>query len=163
MRNSNNLSLILIEAARNGDLGEIERLAQSGANLKFLAPDGSTPMMVAAANGKIEAIEALAGLGADVKTSDQRGNTPLHSAAANGRLEAILVLKKLGADVNAADADGETAISDAESLLTMLTTDKQLAATAPQLISELTAKVVKKAARSSICQSSSSWDSQKRC
>lgn len=96
-------------AAREGDLGAIERYMASGVAVDASDPErGGTPLLWAAASGRAEAIELLVGRGADVNAADPNGGTALHAAAFLGHEKTVDVLVRNGAKVNAANERGET-------------------------------------------------------
>jgi ankyrin repeat protein len=102
----------LVDAARDGDVAEIERQIAAGADPNALVDDW-TPLQRAAANGHIAAIAALLKAGARVDGANSYGCTPLMWAAANGHTAAVDALVAAGADVHRADMYGNTALNDA--------------------------------------------------
>nr|7TBO_A Chain A, D12 LOV2-DARPin fusion [synthetic construct]7TBO_B Chain B, D12 LOV2-DARPin fusion [synthetic construct] len=102
------LILALLEAAKKGQIEEVRRLLELGADANGADGTGTTPLHLAAYSGHLEIVEVLLKHGADVDASDVFGYTPLHLAAYWGHLEIVEVLLKNGADVNAMDSDGMT-------------------------------------------------------
>lgn len=92
-------------ASQAGDLAEMRRLLDGGADVNALDPNGNTPLKYASAEPCLEAIRLLIARGADVNLADNRGFTPLHCAAGHGfyeeALEMVEALIASGADVNA--------------------------------------------------------------
>lgn len=87
------------DAAKKGDLAEIARALDGGADANEIA-GLVTPLYVAAINGHLEAVQLLIARGADVNLSIKFG-TPLHAAAQKGCLACVKLLVEAGADVNA--------------------------------------------------------------
>ncbi|NXY82801.1 GABP2 protein, partial [Alcedo cyanopectus] len=99
----------LLEAARNGEEGEVRKLMAGGApfTTDWL---GTSPLHLAAQYGHYSTAEALlrAGVIRDARTKVDR--TPLHMAAADGHTPIVELLIKHGADVNARDMLQMTAL-----------------------------------------------------
>lgn len=55
----------LIDAARSGDIENINRLVVAGAQLNVKDQKGYTPLIIATYNGQLEATKALIAAGAD--------------------------------------------------------------------------------------------------
>jgi ankyrin repeat protein len=70
----------LMYASRQGALGAATALADAGADLDAVDPDGSSALMFAIINGHYDVAELLAARGADVNVADRTGATPLYSA-----------------------------------------------------------------------------------
>ena len=122
----------LHEAAKAGDVAEINRMVADGADFNELDDDGVTPLRYAAYEGHAAAVDALIGAGVDtdelmgplIIAAEQghvavidtlinagagvNGGEPLHSAASYGHVAAINALIKAGADVNWRDGLGWT-------------------------------------------------------
>jgi ankyrin repeat protein len=99
----------LRDAARSGDVTEIERQIAAGANPNALVGDW-TPLQKAAFGGHIAAIAALLKSGARVDGRDSGGFTPVMWAAHNGHTAAVDALVAAGADVHRANSSGNTAL-----------------------------------------------------
>lgn len=67
-------------AARDGDLELLQRLQNSGADLRWADVDGRTPLHLAAAEGHHPVVAWLLTQGADPSARDRRGTTPLDEA-----------------------------------------------------------------------------------
>jgi hypothetical protein len=101
----------LVDAAKSGDVAEIERQIAAGADPNaFEGTDRSTPLQRAALYGHGAAIAALVKAGAHVDGANSYGTTPLMFAAASGRTAAVDALVAAGADVHRVDNDGDTAL-----------------------------------------------------
>jgi ankyrin repeat protein len=94
----------LFEAAKSGNLDQVQQLVESGADvnhrtkhdgpseLNFGTFWGETPLHVAAVRGDKEMIEALLAGGADQTIKTAKGETPLDQAERHERQEEILQL-----------------------------------------------------------------------
>ena len=90
--------------AGEGDVAEVTRLLDAGADPNACAGDGDTPLHLAAEEGHVEVVRLLLDRGADLNASGDYGRTPLHSAAGGGDVEVVRLLLDRGADLNASDA-----------------------------------------------------------
>ena len=91
------------DAAKNGDLGQIEELIAQGESAEYVEPiSGLSPVHWAARNGHADAVALLIDNGGPVASRDtERGYTPLHWPAARGHIAVVNLLIANGADVNA--------------------------------------------------------------
>lgn len=91
-------------AAQAGDLTEMRRLLDGGADVNALDRNGNTALKYASAEPRPEAMRLLIQHGAAVNLADNYGFTPLHCAAGHGfydeALEMVELLISHGADVN---------------------------------------------------------------
>ena len=95
------------DAAKNGDVAEIERLLATGADVN--EPGGlGAPLHWAAMNGHTNVVELLAANGADLEAKSSMLGTPLHAAARFERVDAAEALLSAGADPNSKDKDDFT-------------------------------------------------------
>jgi cytochrome c2 len=95
------------DAAKKGDVAELERLLASGADAN--EPDGlASPLHWAAMNGHSDALILLVAEGANLDAQSNMLGTPLHAAARFDRVEAASELLRAGADPNARDKDEYT-------------------------------------------------------
>ncbi len=97
-------------AAASGDVAEITRLLDAGADIEARADCAFTPLHWAAFGGQPATITTLLDRGADIETRSELGNTPLHGAAEEGQSEAFITLLDRGADAKARSDDGQRPI-----------------------------------------------------
>ena len=103
----------LYRAARSGNIKEVKRLLNNGANPDVPDAHGLTPLHQAAYWGETEIVDLLIKAGANVNAENKgRGWTPLHSAAVSGgmrsRKDVIDLLRKAGAEETPKDKHGWT-------------------------------------------------------
>ena len=96
----------LHEAARKGDVEEVKRLLDNGADV--WAQDMGTTALYWAAFDHVEVVKVLLEHGANVWAKGTDGWTALHNAAFRGRGDIVTVLLEHGADVWARDKEGRT-------------------------------------------------------
>jgi cytochrome c2 len=94
------------DAAKEGDVAEIERLLAAGTDANEDDPMAS-PLHWAAMNGHADAVVLLAAGGAELDAPSKVG-LPLHAAARFDRVDAVRALLAAGANPNARDGDGYT-------------------------------------------------------
>lgn len=104
------LGLQLIEAAKSGNLDEVQRLVEKGAEINAQNKCGWTALICAAQNNHTKAIQLLIALGADIEIKDVFGSTALMRAAIDGAAEATKLLIKLGADIHTKDNNGNASL-----------------------------------------------------
>jgi cytochrome c2 len=92
----------LSDAAKAGDVPELERLIASGADIDAVEVFAA-PLHWAALNGHAEIIDALVAHGANIEIKTDQLGTPLHAAARRGQVEAVDALLRAGADPNSRD------------------------------------------------------------
>ena len=102
-------------AAYRGDIGTLQRLISSGANIESAGQDKRTPLVLAAAGNNYEAAAVLLDAGANVDVQDVGGLTALNWAAikTNEKLTRLLLNHHAGVDIQNA-AGGTALISAAE-------------------------------------------------
>ena len=108
MKEDNDGSTPLHNAASNGHTELCKVLIEHGADVMKEDNDGNTPLHNAASKGHTELCKVLIEHGADVMKEDNDGYTPLHNAASNGHTELCKVLIEHGADVMKEDKNGST-------------------------------------------------------
>ena len=101
------------EAAAKGDLADVKRHLQKGADVNIKDDNDWTPLLYSAFNGKQDVVVFLISKGADVNARNILGLTPLMCAASGGQLEMVKYLVEKGADVNAKKNDGKTTLIQA--------------------------------------------------
>lgn len=98
----------LHKAARDGDIAEVNRLIDDGADVNAKDIYDFTPLHAVAIYGQTETAIVLIKAGAIIDAKDHRGGTPLHAAVFNGESETMLVLIKWGANLYARTNEGKT-------------------------------------------------------
>lgn len=89
----------LDDAAKSGDLAEIERLLDEGADVNAAGPFG-TALHWASLNGHVEAVELLAERGADLDALSNSLGTPLHAATRRDHADVARALIAAGAKID---------------------------------------------------------------
>jgi len=107
---SRNKLKTLHDAARDGDIDQVQLLLSQGANVNEKNRMGWTPLHTAIRNRRLALIEPLIAKGADINAADNRGQTPLMAAIYIGQKDAVELLIAKGADVNLM-AGGDNALS----------------------------------------------------
>lgn len=100
----------LLQQVENGNIDNVRRLLDDGADPNYLvASDGDTPLRLAAQGGHIEIIKLLLEKGAQVNLSNQvEQRTPLRAAAGYNQTQAAILLVSIGAEVNCPDCGNYT-------------------------------------------------------
>ena len=93
----------LHEAAAKGDLEDVKRHLEKGADVNAKDDNGWTPLHEAAWNGHKEVVELLIVKGANVNAMDNDSKTPLGQARTFGHTDIAELLIAKGADANAKD------------------------------------------------------------
>ena len=100
----------LMYAALTGDVDQVKKLLQQGADVNAVGDYGQTAL-ISAARGSAAVVQLLLDKGAKVNAGDKSGWTPLMSAARFGTAETMGLLINAGADVNAEGKyDGKTVL-----------------------------------------------------
>ncbi len=91
-----------IDASEAGDIKEMERLLDAGADVNGKTDNKLqiTPLIMACSKARVEAVKFLLDKGADVNEISRFGFTALMFAAKAGNKEVISILLKAGADPN---------------------------------------------------------------
>lgn len=106
---------LLLEAARNADLGEVNALLSRGVGPDVRDVDGVTPLMIVAADGVTDVklatpiMVALIKQGADVNARDTKGFTPLIWRVLFRDTRGTRLLLLNGSDRSSRDKQGNTA------------------------------------------------------
>lgn len=92
-------------AAQSGDVAEVKRLVEAGADVNVQDENGNTPLKYASAEPRPAVLRTLIELGASPHMADRRGFTPIHCVAGHGFYEEAIEMAEIliaaGADVNA--------------------------------------------------------------
>ena len=90
----------LYDAAKAGDLEQVQRLLGQGMNIDSPGRNAETPLLVASLQGHTAVVDWLLAHNADTHARNQGGFTPLHAAAYGGHRDIAELLIAKGADVN---------------------------------------------------------------
>lgn len=104
------LTELLINAAIDGNLAEVQALIAKGADVNAKDAKGRSALGAASASGHLKVVQALLAKGADVN-EENNGITALMLASFGGRFEVVKALLAGGADVNMKSDKGSTALS----------------------------------------------------
>ena len=101
----------LVKSVKAGDVAEVGRLLQAGADVNARDEEGATLLMLAAYAGNLGLVEALIKAGADVNFQDERGWSAISRAVYNaeqkcGFANIVQVLIDSGANIEAAISYG---------------------------------------------------------
>ena len=107
------LGIMLIIAAKNGDLFTLNMLLGEGGNINYRNEDGWTALMKAATSGRASAVQALISEGANIEARNKSGQTALMWAAGNGHADVVQLLIAAGANIEARDNRRQTALMEA--------------------------------------------------
>lgn len=88
------------EAAKSGDLDQVQKLVVKGADVNAKAVRDETPLIIAALSGNGEIVNYLLQRGADINARNASGLSSLHAAAYTGHTDIVLLLVAKGANVN---------------------------------------------------------------
>jgi len=112
-RRSSPLDRALYEAAESGEVSDVERLLNAGANINsVLAGDGS-PLIGAARQGRLEAVRFLLDRGADPNLPVRGDGNPLIMAAREGHAAVVALLLDRGARIEEVVPGDENALIQA--------------------------------------------------
>lgn len=104
----------LHEAVERGDLADVKRHLQRGADVNAKDEGGRTPLHWAAYGANKDVVECLINSGAAVNARDEIDWTPLHLAAWGGGKDVAELLIDKGADVSVKNKNGLTPLHEAE-------------------------------------------------
>lgn len=101
----------LVKFVKAGDVAEVVRLLQAGADVNARDEESATLLMQAAYAGNLAMVKSLIEAGADVNAKDERGWSAISRAVYNaeqkrGFAEVVKVLIDSGADIEAAISYG---------------------------------------------------------
>jgi DNA-binding beta-propeller fold protein YncE len=97
-------------AIYTGNLAELKRLVESGADVNALSKDADLPLSSAAFHGRLEHVRFLIQKGAVATGRNRDDGTPLHVAALMGRFEIAKLLLSKGAKTSVRNKKGESSI-----------------------------------------------------
>ncbi len=104
---STDLGRQLLTAACEGDLDEVKRLVDTGADINAASIYGETPLYIAAYFGYLPMVRYLVGQGADINAANKDGEAPLQGAVHWDHLDVVRYLVEHGDKVNVANKGGE--------------------------------------------------------
>lgn len=90
----------LFDAAEKGNIADIDKLLNAGANVNCALDGDGSPLIAAARKGHRAAVDLLLGHGADPNMPVPGDGNPLVMAAREGQVEIVTVLLDRGADIN---------------------------------------------------------------
>ncbi len=90
----------LHDAAKSGDLEQVQLLIVQGADVNGKAIRDETPLIIASLAGNGEIVNYLLQRGGDINARNSSGMTALHAAAYAGHTDIVLLLITKGAGVN---------------------------------------------------------------
>jgi len=79
----------LMYAARDGAIDAVRALAETGADLNLVDPDGTTALTLAIINGHFDTAVALLDKGANPNVADKNGMTPLYAAVDMNTIQTV--------------------------------------------------------------------------
>lgn len=100
----------LLEAAEKGNLDEVKRLLDQGADIEARDDREATPLAWAARKGRLKVVRLLVAKGAKVNAEDRIGCTALRWACCHGHLNIAKLLLDNGADIHTKTGGGSTAL-----------------------------------------------------
>jgi hypothetical protein len=109
-QNTGNPRKTLHEAAREGDLEQIQANLDKGADVNKADSAGMPPLSYAAENAGVDAVNLLLKAGANVNAKGYGDRTALMGATQRGSKESVDALLAAGADVKARDSSQMTAL-----------------------------------------------------
>lgn len=90
----------IYQAARSGNVNQIEQLLAQEINVNQRNQFGQTPLYLAARYGHQEIVKRLLNAGANIEVKEENGRTPLYIASGWGNAEVVKELLVAGAEVN---------------------------------------------------------------
>ena len=82
----------LTKACRQGDITQVKKALEKGANVNIMDQDGYTPLHYAARFGRTYMVQVLLEKNAETKRQDGGGNTAAHLAVKNGHHEVVRLI-----------------------------------------------------------------------
>ena len=99
-RDSTPFDRALFEAAADGNISDINRLLDAGANVNCALPGDGSPLIAAAREGHQAAVKLLLDRGADPNMAVQGDGNPLIMAAREGHVDIVTLLLDRGANID---------------------------------------------------------------
>ena len=91
---------VLLDAAGNGYVTDVEALLQLEWDPDLITRSGQRPLVKAARQGHLDVVHLLLEAGADKDLAQNDGSTALLAASRHGRTEIVRVLVESGADLD---------------------------------------------------------------
>ncbi|XP_024399143.1 uncharacterized protein [Physcomitrium patens] len=104
-----------LQAARYGDLEDVQRLLAQGTSVSSQDVQGRTALHMASANGHLDVVKCLIEHGANVNMCNLEQNSPLHYAVLNAHKPVVEFLISAGANVSAINRYDRTPVDEAVS------------------------------------------------
>lgn len=86
------LQLIALDYARNGNTQELEKMIEAGMSVNLSTAKDDTLVMLASYNGNFETVQMLISHKANLNKINQRGQTPLEGVCFKGYLNIVKLL-----------------------------------------------------------------------
>jgi bla regulator protein blaR1 len=112
-RRSSPLDRALYEAVESGEISEIERLLNAGANVNCALDGDGSPLIGAARKGRLAAVRLLLDRGADPNMPVSGDGNPLIMAAREGHADVVTLLLDRGAKIDEMVPSDENALIQA--------------------------------------------------
>jgi len=93
----------LIQAARYGDIANVRKYLDLGANIEVKDYRGLTSLQIACARGHLDVVRLLLEHGANIEAAGESGQTSLILASMEGRLNIVKELLDRGANIEAVE------------------------------------------------------------
>jgi len=107
------LDRAIYEAAEDGDVADVEKLINAGANVNARIDGDGSPLIGAARKGRLDAVRLLLDRGADPNMAVEGDGNPLIVAARDGQVAAVTLLLDRGARIDEVVSGDETALIQA--------------------------------------------------
>lgn len=101
---------VLIKVCKKGDINELKKLLEEGADVDLTGINKQTPLMFAAMEGHKEIVELLLNTDANVHLVSVRGETAFLLAACKGHKEIVGLLLDANSNIDQKDNWGTTAL-----------------------------------------------------
>lgn len=91
--------MLLLGAARDGDVDQVRILLARGVDANYETPHGTTPLIWAVRQGHMEIIEMLLWDGADVHYVTKFGNTATNEARYRNRQDSLDFMREIDQEI----------------------------------------------------------------